>query len=107
MMREAVEREARTDKHPVTPGPLMPAREQYADMLLMMDRHTDAQREYEAVQETEPRRFRAVYGAGRAAELAGDRNAARQHYALLLEIAAHADGSQPEVDRARLFVAQR
>ena len=48
---------------------------------------SEAQREFEAVQEAEPRRFRAVYGAARAAEAAGDRDAARRHYGQLLEIA--------------------
>jgi hypothetical protein len=84
----------------------MPAREQYAEMLLLVDRPADAQREYEAVQQSEPRRFRAVYGAGRAAELAGDQDGARRNYTHLLEIAAHADEPQPELERARTFVAQ-
>lgn len=106
-LREAVEREGRTEKHPITPGPLMPAREQYADMLLLLHRHAEAQREYEAVQQIEPRRFRAVYGAGRAAELAGDHDAARRHYAALLEIAARSDSPQPALDQARPFLAQR
>lgn len=105
-LHEAAEREGRTEKHPVTPGWLMPAREQYAEMLLMVERPTDAQREFEAVQQTEPRRFRAVYGAGRAAELSGDRDGARRHYTLLLEIAAHADDPQPALDQARVFMAQ-
>ncbi|HET6469934.1 MAG TPA: hypothetical protein VFG43_16290 [Geminicoccaceae bacterium] len=105
-LAEATEREARTEKLTVTPGPLMPAREQYAEMLLLLDRPADAQREYEAVQRVEPRRFRAVYGAGRAAELAGDVNGARRYYTQLLEIAAHADGPLPELELARAFVAQ-
>ena len=85
----------------------MPAREQLAEMLLLMDRPDEARREFEAVQETEPRRFRAVYGAGRSAELAGDRDAARRHYAQLLEIAPRADAGRPEIAQARAFVASR
>ena len=107
LLREAAEREGRTDKHPVTPGPLMPAREQLAEMLLLMNRPDEARREFEAVQETEPRRFRAVYGAGRSAELAGDRDAARRHYAQLLEIAPRADAGRPEIEGARAFLASR
>lgn len=106
-LREAAEREGRTEKHPVTPGSLLPAREQYAEMLMMMDRPAEAQREFEAVQQTEPRRFRAVYGAARAAELCGDRDGARRHYALLLDIAVHADSPDPALDQARLFMTQR
>jgi hypothetical protein len=106
-MREAAEREGRTDKHPVTPGPLMPAREQLAEMLALTGRHAEAQREYEAVEQTEPRRFRAVNGAARAAEQAGDRQAARRHYQNLLQIAARADPGLPELAHAQAFLGQR
>jgi tetratricopeptide (TPR) repeat protein len=71
IMQEAAEREERTDKHPITPGPLFPAREQLVEMLLILGRYAEAQREYEAVQTTDPGRFRAVAGAGRAAEAGG------------------------------------
>lgn len=106
MLREAAEREGRTDKHPVTPGPLMPAREQLGEMLLAMQRPAEAQREFEAVQQTEPRRFRAVNGAAMAADQAGDRDAARRHYVQLMEIAARAESPQPDLDRARTFLAR-
>lgn len=107
LLREAAEREGRTDKHPVTPGPLFPAREQLAEMLLIMERHAEALQEYEAVQQTEPRRFRAVYGAGRAAELGGNADAARRHYASLLDIAARAEQGLPEITQARAYLARR
>lgn len=108
LLREAAEREGRTDKHPVTPGPLAPAREQLAEMLLLTDRAPEAQKEFEAVMQTEPRRFRAVYGAGLAAERAGDRDAARQHYAELLNIAARAnDAQRPELDTARTYLTRQ
>jgi tetratricopeptide (TPR) repeat protein len=106
MLREAAEREGRTDKHPVTPGPLVPAREQLGEMLLLMQRPAEAQREFEAVQQTEPRRLRAVNGAAMAAEQAGDREAARRHYGLLVEITAQAESPLPELDRARAFLVQ-
>ena len=107
LLREATEREGRTDKHPVTPGPLFPAREQLAEMLLLLDRHAEARREFEVVQQTEPNRFRAVYGAGRAAELAGDRDAARRHYEHLVQLAERADAPRPEIEQARAFANQR
>jgi hypothetical protein len=107
LLREAAEREARTDKHPVTPGPLMPAREQLGEMLLLAGRHAEAEREFLAVQETEPRRFRAVHGAARAAELAGHQETARAQYAQLLEIVARADPGRPEIEQARAYLARR
>jgi tetratricopeptide (TPR) repeat protein len=107
LLREAAEREGRTDKHPVTPGPLAPAREQLGEMLLLMDRPAEAQREFEAVEQTEPRRFRAVDGAARSAAKAGDREAARRHYANLLEIAAKAETPHPTLATARAYLDQR
>jgi tetratricopeptide (TPR) repeat protein len=107
LLQEATEREARTEKHPVTPGPLAPAREQLAELLLLLDRPADAQREFEAVQQTEPRRFRAVDGAARSAVLAGDKDAARRHYTALLEIAAPAEQPNASLATAREYLAGR
>jgi hypothetical protein len=107
LLHEATEREARTDKHPVTPGPLMPAREQLGEMLLLMGQPAEAEQGFLAVQEIEPRRFRAVYGAARAAELAGDRDTAWAQYAQLLEIAARADLGRSEIAQARAYLSDR
>jgi hypothetical protein len=105
LMRRAAEIEAGTEKHPLTPGPLAPAREQLAEMLLAADRPGDALKEFEAVQQVEPNRFRALAGAGRAAELAGDLAAARRYYGQVVELTASADTSRPEIEAARAFVA--
>jgi tetratricopeptide (TPR) repeat protein len=105
-LRTAAEREAATEKHAVTPGPLAPAREQLAEALLAMDRPGEALTEFETVQRTEPNRFRAIYGAARAAEMTGDRERARQHYSRLIEIVGPADTTRPEVTTARTFVAE-
>jgi uncharacterized protein HemY len=75
-------------------------------MLLIMGRYPDALREYEAVQQTEPRRFRAVYGAARAAELLGDREVARRHYSNLLQIAARAQPGLAELEHTRAFLGR-
>jgi tetratricopeptide (TPR) repeat protein len=105
-LRNAADREARTEKHVITPGPLAPAREQLAEMLLDMNRPGDALAEFEAVQRTEPNRFRATYGAARAAEMAGDRERAKRHYGHLIEIVGAGDTTRPEVAMARTFVAE-
>jgi tetratricopeptide (TPR) repeat protein len=105
VLRMAADREARTEKHVITPGPLAPAREQLAEMLLAMDRPEEALEEFEAVQSTEPNRFRAIYGAARAAELAGKRELAKQNYARLVELTAKADGERPEISAAKAFMA--
>jgi tetratricopeptide (TPR) repeat protein len=105
LMRRAAEIEAGTEKRSLTPGPLAPAREQLAEMLLAADRPADALKEFEAVQRVEPNRFRALSGAARAAELAGDQAAARRYYGQVVELTASADTSRPEIDAARAFIA--
>jgi hypothetical protein len=105
LMRKAAEIEAGTEKHALTPGPLAPAREQLAELLLAADRPADALKEYEAVQQVEPNRFRALAGAGRAAELAGDRALAKRYYGQVVELTASADALRPEIEVARAFVA--
>jgi hypothetical protein len=105
LMRSAAEREAATDKHALTPGPLAPVREQLAEMLLAADRPADALEEFVAVQQVEPNRFRALFGAGRAAELAGDPATAKRYYGQVVELTASADTSRPEIEAAKAFVA--
>jgi hypothetical protein len=105
LMRKAAEIEAGSEKHVITPGPLAPAREQLAEMLLAADRPADALAEFEAVQQVEPNRLRALAGAARAAELAGDLAAAKRHYGEVVALTASADASRPEIEAARAFVA--
>jgi hypothetical protein len=105
-MRAAVEREDATEKHPVTPGPLIPARELLGEMLLELNDAAQALQAFEALQQVEPNRFRGLYGAGRAAALAGERDKARTFYTQLVALAAHADGERPELTEARALLAQ-
>lgn len=70
-MRLAAELEDETEKSAVTPGPLAPARELLGEMLLEMKQPALALEQFEATLKKEPGRFRALYGAGRSARLAG------------------------------------
>ncbi len=106
LLRSAAEREDATDKSAITPGPLKPVREQLGEMLLAANQPTSALTEFEATLKKEPNRFRAVYGAARAAELSGDHAKATAYYRQLLEICKNADSSRPELKQAREFVAQ-
>lgn len=101
LARRASELEESVEKHPVTPGPLLPARELYADMLLESGDAVGAQAAYEATLVREPRRARALYGAGRAAERAGDTADAARHAQELLELMDRADPTRPEPAWAR------
>ena len=60
-------------KHPVSPGALVPAREQLGDLLLKLNQPKEAQREFEAALKIYPGRFRGLYGAAQAAEQSGKR----------------------------------
>jgi tetratricopeptide (TPR) repeat protein len=90
-MRAAAEREDQTEKSVVTPGPLAPARELLAELLLELKRPAEALQEFEATLTKEPNRFRALYGAGEAAKLAGDHATAQTYFQKLLKVAERAD----------------
>jgi tetratricopeptide (TPR) repeat protein len=89
------------EKQPVTPAELLPARELQADMLLAVGHHRDAQAAYDATLTREPNRARSLFGAARAAELAGDREGARRRYNEFLAQMKTADGDREELTRAR------
>ena len=100
----AADTEDVTDKHPVTPAELLPARELQADMLLAAGRYREALAAYHATLEREPRRARSFFGAGRAAQLAGDREAAVKAYREYVKAMEPGDGSRPELATARAFL---
>ena len=103
-MRKAAELEDLLGKHPVTPGAVIPARELLGEMLLEQHRPAEARAEFETSLRDFPARFTLLYGAGRAAALAGDEPAARQHFRALLALAERGDGVRPELAEARRFV---
>lgn len=106
LMRQAVEMEDTTEKHPVTPGPIKPAHELLGEMLLVLDEPAQALAEFEASQQIEPNRFMGLYGAARAAELAGEMEKAHIYYEQLVELGTQADGERPELAMARDFLEQ-
>src|SRR5437762_5318193 len=93
-LRRAADAEDILGKHPVSPGALVPAREQLGDLLLELDRPKEAQREFEAALKIYPGRFRGLYGAAQAAEKIGEKEKAGHYYAKLTEQTAKADGSR-------------
>jgi hypothetical protein len=88
----------------VTPGEVLPARELYGDLLLEARRPGEARRAYEATLMREPGRARSIFGAARAAELSGDRAAARVRYREFLDLMSRADGDRPERAAARAYL---
>ena len=106
-MRSAAELEDGTDKSAVTPGPLAPARELLGEMLLEMNEPSPALEQFEATLKKEPGRFRALYGAARAAQLNGSREASQRYFRELLKVCAHADKpGRAEVLEAKMAISQ-
>jgi hypothetical protein len=89
VLRKAAAREDATEKHAITPGPIVPARELLATVQLEAGDAASALRDFESVLEREPNRQRAVAGAARAAKLAGDPKKAARYSAELSKLTAH------------------
>jgi tetratricopeptide (TPR) repeat protein len=107
LMRAAAEAEEASDKHPVTPGNVVPSRELLGEMLMALNQPQAALAEYERSLKRDPNRFRALYGAARAAEAAGNKQAARDYYAKLDNLTAARDTERPELTHAQTFLATR
>ena len=106
-MQEAAAMQDKTEKSAVSPGPIAPARELYAEMLLEAKKLPEALAAFEASAKQEPRRFRGVYGAAKTAKMLNDPRAAK-YYAELREITAKADTpGRPELAEARADSGER
>jgi Tfp pilus assembly protein PilF len=103
----AADAEDKTEKAAVTPGPLVPARELYATMLLESGMSREALAAFEAVLQKEPRRLRATLGAARAAKALADIAKARQYYEQAVALTDGADPVRPEIVEAREFLVKR
>jgi tetratricopeptide (TPR) repeat protein len=104
---QAADREDATQKHPVTPGPVLPARELAGDLLLVVGKPTAAAQAYKTALALSPNRARSLFGLARAAELAGDMPTALARYREFLKLMAKAEGGRPELAIARRALASR
>lgn len=107
LLQKAADTEDVTDKHVVTPGPLIPARELYAAMLLQTGQPAEALAAFEQTLRKEPRRLNSTLGAAQAARLAGDISKVRQHSDAALALAAEGDGIRMGLAEAAAFRATR
>jgi len=84
----------------------IPAREMLADMLLELGKPQEALAEYKRALSLSPNRFNGLYGAGLAAERAGDKMQAANFYSALLKSTGNgAHSTRPELDHAKAFIA--
>ena len=93
-MKLAAGMEDSTEKHPVTPGEVLPARELLGDMLLEAKQNKEALLAYETALQKSPNRFNSLYGAGIAAERADDKQKRVFYFKKLLTIADTANSDR-------------
>lgn len=102
-MQAAAALEGRVEKHPVTPGALIPAHESLGDLLLAVNQPIDALTAYRHSEKTWPGRYNTRLGAAQAALAHGDKQLAKTYYADLLNICG--DTQRPGAIQARTFLA--
>ena len=104
-LRRAADSEDILGKHPVSPGAFVPIREQLGSLLLELGQPKKAQRQFEAALKIYPGRFRGLYGAAQAAELAGDNENASRYYTKLAAQTSKAGNSRDELNHIREFLS--
>ena len=107
LMREGADMEDASEKHPVTPGQVLPARELLGEMLLELRQPVLALKEFEASHKLEPNRFRGLYGAAHAAAQSGDIAKAKTYYEKLVILSRNADTERPEIKEAKAFLSKK
>ena len=103
-MIESADMENKTEKHPVTPGEVLPARELLGDLLMAMDQPNEALIAYEISNELSPKRFNGVYGAASAAKTLGDQKEAAMYFEQLLKLAEGVNSNRLELEEAREYL---
>jgi tetratricopeptide (TPR) repeat protein len=104
LIRRAGELEGTVEKHPVTPGSLLPPREALGDLFMNLERPAEALEAYRASEKIWPKRYNTMLGAARAAVAAGEEESARGQYAKLLEVAGGSD--RPGVAEAKRYLGR-
>ncbi len=103
LAREAADTEETVEKHAVTPGPLLPARELLGDILMVHNQPANALVAYEETLKREPNRFRTIYGAAKAAKAAGQVDVARRYYGDLVKL-VDAKSERSALSEAKAFL---
>ncbi|HEU5289913.1 MAG TPA: hypothetical protein VFU05_04665 [Cyclobacteriaceae bacterium] len=107
LMQEAADLEDGTEKHPVTPGPVIPARELLGDLLMEMNNPSEALLAYESDLNTQPNRFNGLYGAAMASKKNNDMAKATLYFQQLMALANSKDANRPELLEARAFLKKK
>jgi len=104
LMQEAADMEDSTQKHGVTPGEVLPARELLGDMLLAMNKPLEALEAYELNLKSRPNRFNSIYGAAIASKKTGDINKSKLYFKMLIQLTKDSNSDRPEIVEANKFL---
>jgi hypothetical protein len=104
-MRAAANLEDSMEKHIVTPGAVVPARELLGYMLLQLKQPAAALVAFETSAKREPNRLRGLYGAAVAAAQTGEKLEARAYYERLAALADEGNRDRGELVQAKAFLA--
>lgn len=107
IMNLAADMEDSTEKHPVTPGEILPARELLGDMWLQMKKPDKALIAYEADLKRHPNRFNGLYGAGFAAERSGNPEKAGSYYRQIMTIISPTNSNRPELISIKRYLKKK
>jgi tetratricopeptide (TPR) repeat protein len=102
-MRAAADNEDGSLKHVAMENRLYPFRELLGELLLEMGQPAAALNEFETALKQTPNRFRAFWGAARAADSAGNRQKASEYFGKLVDLAKNADTERQEIREAKAY----
>ncbi len=100
-MRDAADREDRSEKHIAMENRLSPMRELFGELLLAAGKAPEALKEFESSLRVVPNRFRSLAGAAEAAAKTGNPRLARSYSSRLLSQAGDVDSQRPALVAAR------
>jgi tetratricopeptide (TPR) repeat protein len=107
LMKEAAGREAASEKHPVTPGPVLPALELHGDMLMDMGRPAEALAAYEASLAVAPNRLYALASAIEASDASGQAEKVRTYWTAFEKLTARADAGRPDLVKVEAIATKK
>jgi len=103
-MKTAADMEDKTEKSPVTPGEVLPAKQLLADMYLALGKTSEALAAYEADLKKHPNRFNSLYGAAMTSEKTKNAAKAKQYYEQLLVVAPASQ--REEIAEAKAYLGK-
>jgi tetratricopeptide (TPR) repeat protein len=107
LMTSAADMEDATEKHPVTPCEVVPARELLGDMYMELGLFAQARNAYEQDLKGHAGRLNALYGAGLASQKLGDFEKAKKYFEDVATTARLSDMKRPGLSEMKSFLKSK